>query len=152
MDAKRHEKLWHLPRDVWVCPTKSDARTATHFQSGPLASYLFPNAPISSVPKADICPYCGEYSEDIFYQLDEDIDECFADWDVRIEHLELEHNFDKCPPDLIFFRPDQFLQHLVGSHNLKLSKWTKEVMDSCKRKKLVSPNLSIDDVGDAISL
>ncbi|CZR50403.1 uncharacterized protein PAC_00275 [Phialocephala subalpina] len=152
MDAKRHEKLWHLPRDVWVCPTKSDARTATHFQSGPLASYLFPNAPISSVPKADICPYCGEYSEDIFYQLDEDIDECFADWDVRIEHLELEHKFDKCPPDLIFFRPDQFLQHLVGSHNLKLSKWTKEVMDSCKRKKLVSPNLSIDDVGDAISL
>lgn len=124
---------------MWLCPTKRDARTATHVQTGPLTSYFFPTARSPSASNVDVCPYYGEHSEDIFDDLDEDIDECFADWDVRIEHLETEHNFDKCPTSLMFCRPDQFLLHLVGSHNLKLStKWTKEVMDSCRRKKLIS--------------
>ncbi|CZR51445.1 uncharacterized protein PAC_01321 [Phialocephala subalpina] len=148
-DAERHEKLWHLPRDVWMCPTKSDARAATFLQTGPLAPYFFPNALSSTVSKADVCPYCGEYSEDIFYDLGKDIDECFADWGVRIEHLS-EHSFDKCPPDLVFVRSDHFLQHLVGSHNLKLSKWTKEVMDSCKRRKIVPGNSDIASVHDDV--
>lgn len=149
-DAKRHEELWHLPRDVWLCPTKSDVRTATYLQTGPLASYFFPNSLPCPVSKADVCPYCGEYSEDIFYDLDKDIDGCLADWDVRIEHLETEHSFDKCPRDLVFFRPDHFLQHLVGSHNLKLSKWTKEVMDSCERRNIAPGDGTTANVRDDV--
>jgi len=144
-DADQHEKLWHLPREVWSCPTKNDARTATYLQTGPLASFLFPSTTSAPGSSTDICPYCGECSEDIFYDLEEDINECSADWKIRIEHLEAEHNFDECPIGLKFFRPEQFLLHLVGSHNLRLGKWTKGVMDSCRRRKLVSPSLAIDD-------
>lgn len=129
---------------------KSDVRTAIYLQTGPLASYFFPNSSSCSASKADACPYCGEYSEDIFYDLDEDIDECFADWDVRMEHLESEHRFNKCPRDLVFSRPDHFLQHLVGSHNLKLSKWTKEVMDSCKRRNIVPGDSAVAKVRNVV--
>ncbi|KUJ11219.1 uncharacterized protein LY89DRAFT_239668 [Mollisia scopiformis] len=133
--AIRHDKLWHQPRDVWLCPTKSDVETAAHLQIDPLASYLFPNP--SSSPSKDYCPYCEESSEDIFYDLDKDIDECFTDWDVRIAHLESEHNFDGCPGDLMFFRSGQFLLHLVSSHNLRLSRSTKGIMESCRKKEVV---------------
>jgi hypothetical protein len=49
----------------------------------------------------------------------------------------------------VFFRPDQFLLHLVGFHNLKLGDWTKEIMDSCKRREpvLFAGNVSMDGAG-----
>ncbi|CZR70254.1 uncharacterized protein PAC_20155 [Phialocephala subalpina] len=99
--ALRHEDLWHLPRHVWLCLTKSDARSATHFQTGPLASYFFPNTLNSLNSNKDICPYCDEYLEDVFFEMGEDIDDCLADWEIRMEHLESEHNFDKCSTNLV---------------------------------------------------
>jgi hypothetical protein len=128
--VERHEKVWHSPRKVWSCPTRNDVRAAAHFQTGALGQYLYPN-PSGS----DVCPFCGEQSEVIFEDLDEDIHKCFGDWDIRLEHLDYVHNFDKCQPPLKFYNLDRFLLHLAGSHNLQLSVWTKEAVDSCMREK-----------------
>ncbi|KAF8856903.1 hypothetical protein BDZ45DRAFT_803804 [Acephala macrosclerotiorum] len=139
-DAKRHNENWHSPRDIWCCPTKNDIRTATHLQTAPLACYLFPNTtllPQSANSKSDVCPYCGDLAEDIFDDYGYDLRECFADWDIRVQHLESSHAFNKCAPRSRFYRADQFLQHLAWTHKLQLNNWTKEVMDSCKRKELL---------------
>jgi hypothetical protein len=129
--------MWHSLHDIWLCPTKNDIRTAAYLQSGPLAWYLFPNTLPSTVSSEDVCPFCGYDSEDIFQEFNEDLYECFADWEIRVKHLERYHNFDKCEPNLRFYKLDQFLLHLSGCHNLRLSKWTKEVIDSCQREAYV---------------
>ncbi len=127
--------MWHSLRDVWSCPTKRDVRAAIHRQTGPLTRYLFPNTATGiESDKKDVCPYCDKLLEDIFQDLDEDIHECFADWEIRVEHLEFEHHFGKCLPDLKFYRLDLFLLHLAGCHELQLSDWTMELTKSCKRE------------------
>jgi len=82
----------------------------------------------------DVCPYCDELCYNLFGDLDDKSDEDFSDWKVRVKHLEYKHNFDKCQ-SCRFYSLDHFLLHLAGSHNLYLSNWTKDVIDSCRREK-----------------
>ncbi|RDL38605.1 uncharacterized protein BP5553_02945 [Venustampulla echinocandica] len=138
-DAKRHKEVWHLPQDVWSCPTMDDVRAATYLQAGPMAWYLFQNTSLPILCEEDVCPYCGDPSDIIFEDYGEDIMECSADWEIRIKHLKHEHNMDRCQATLKFNRVDQFLLHLAGSHNVRLTDWTKDVVDSCKRQKQVPP-------------
>ncbi|CZR64542.1 uncharacterized protein PAC_14440 [Phialocephala subalpina] len=130
-DAERHEELWHSPHNVWLCPTEADIRAAAHLPTGPLHLYLFPEISSSSRSSTDLCPYCGD-SSDLWSGSDSDSD--LADWDYRVRHLKSKHNFDRCNPDLRFYRPEQFLLHLADSHNLQLGSWMKGIVESCRTK------------------
>lgn len=148
--AERHEKIWHYPRDIWSCPTKDDLRAEIHLQAGPLACYLFPTTQQGEMNSEDVCPYCGEYCDELFDDLDGRSDNNFDDWKVRIQHLECQHNFDQCLPTA-FYKLDNFLLHLAGSHNLRLSPWTKKVINSCWReKRTLAEIMSVSIVGDDI--
>jgi len=110
----------------------NDVRADIHLQTGPLASFLFPTTQPRTLGKEDICPYGDKDCDNLFGDLDSESEGDLADWTVRVKHLECKHNFDKCQP-YKFYRLDLFLLHLAGSHNLKLSDRTKDVVESCKR-------------------
>jgi len=126
--------MWHDSREVWACPTTSDVRAAIYHQTGPLAWFLFPNAPTPRVSDEDACPYCSELAEDIFDNAGEDINECSADWGIHVGHLEKKHSFGKCDPKLVFYREDLFMLHLAGCHGLKITELMGHVVASCKRR------------------
>lgn len=118
-----------------------DVRAATYLQAGPMAWYLFQSSPLPILCEEDICPYCGDLSEMIFEDYGEDITECSADWDIRIQHLKHDHGMDKCQPTVKFNRVDHFLLHLANCHNVRLTDWTRDVVDSCKRQKRMPPRI-----------
>lgn len=86
------------------------------------------------MPDADVCPFCDDFCDNLFNDLDDKSNENSSDWKFRVKHLENKHNFDKCQ-SYRFYRSEHFLLHLAGSHNLYLSDWTKDVIDSCRREK-----------------
>jgi hypothetical protein len=131
-DAERHEELWHLPHNVWRCPTEDDIRAATHLPTGPLTSYLFPETSHCFQLSRDLCPYCGEDSSYLCSGYDYGSDTDCADWKYHVEHLKSKHNFSQCEPDLRFYHQEQFLLHLAYSHGLHLGSWMKDVVESCR--------------------
>ncbi|KAI9767086.1 MAG: hypothetical protein M1840_005874 [Geoglossum simile] len=122
-DAERHKKVWHLSHEVWLCPTTDDVK------SGPLASYFSPTAPPAEESDTIACPYCNVLFTDLA-QLYPGI----SDWDARAKHLETDHNFNTCQPGCKFSRSGDVLLHLTNIHNISLSDYTKEVLDSCKKE------------------
>ncbi|KAI9768043.1 MAG: hypothetical protein M1839_004203 [Geoglossum umbratile] len=122
-EAERHKGIWHSSREVWLCPTTDDAK------SGPLASYFSPTD--QPAERADIatCPYCSVLFADLAMLYP-----TLSDWDARVEHLEVDHNLNRCQPVCKFPRSGDVLLHLTNIHNISLSDYTKEVINSCRRE------------------
>jgi hypothetical protein len=78
--------------------------------------------PLATVSDEDACTYCGE----LFSRLD--------DRDALFEHLKVAHGFGKCQPAVRFVEVGHAMFHLANVHNVLLSDWTAEVMDSCRRE------------------
>ncbi len=133
--------MWHSLRNVWTCPTTNDIRAAIHHQEGPLAWFLFPSSFSSRVSNEDACPYCSKLAEDILDDADEDIDDCYADWEFRVEHLEEKHSFGTCNTELLFYREDLFILHLANCHRLKVTKFIGDVVASCSRRSMTAAEI-----------
>jgi hypothetical protein len=132
-DVKRHEGIWHSRREVWSCPTINDIKT------GILAPYFFPIDKQAKLSDSDACPYCNN----LFVKLTE-LYPGLGIWDVRVMHLEVDHDFNGCQPVCKSTNPSEVLLHLANMHNVSLSQLTFDVLESCRKEErpLAKMNMS----------
>jgi hypothetical protein len=98
-------------------------------KSGPLASYFSPTDQPAEPADTATCPYCSVLFADLAMLYPN-----LSDWDARVEHLEVDHNLNRCKPVCKFPRSGDVLLHLTNIHNISLSDYTKEVINSCRRE------------------
>lgn len=132
-DVKRHEGIWHSRREVWSCPTIND------IEAGILAPYFFPIDNQAKLSDSDACPYCNN----LFAKLTESYPGLDI-WDVRVMHLEADHDFNGCQPVYKSTSPSEVLLHLANIHNVSLSQLTIDVLESCRKEErpLAKMNMS----------
>ncbi|KAH0556554.1 hypothetical protein GP486_005591 [Trichoglossum hirsutum] len=121
-ELRCHEAVWHLPREVWTCPTTADIQAALHIQAGPLAQFLFPGDDTAAPDNnKDACPYCSDSCAHLG-----------DGWGARADHLRAAHGFGACHPPFKFVAPAHALFHLANVHNVLLGDFTAKVVESCR--------------------
>ena len=123
-DAERHENVWHSRRIVWSCPT------IDQIENGILEPYFSPVDRRRRSSDNDACPFCN----DRFVNIAKSYADHEDTWDVRIRHLELDHNFDGCDQPCKSTCAATVMLHLANIHNVSFNESTFEVLESCRKE------------------
>ncbi|KAK4224909.1 Fez family zinc finger protein 2 [Podospora fimiseda] len=120
-EAERHINAIHLKSDSWSCKALSDPLLAFY-------SEIYHGTQVW-----DVCAYCGggfirsekSGSGPIQGILEEEKK-------VLVGHLESVHKLGECDRDKMFYRADNFRQHLKNTHVAKPGKWLKSLEKVCR--------------------
>jgi len=107
-EAERHQNSLHIRQYSWSCAALTDPSAAFH-----------PASPAPVLSASDLCGYCGQDFPNP------------PNWDLRKEHLNVNHKYGECNKTKKFYRADHFRQHLKHTHAGASGKWTNQLENAC---------------------
>jgi hypothetical protein len=107
-------------RVYWSCAALSSENSAFH---------ISPTRP----DEADTCGYCGDEFSRTGLANANGLMTSPLDWEHRLYHRSIIHNYRECNQAEKFYSEDHFLQHLVHRHAGTNGKWTIMLTNACMK-------------------